>query len=151
MRRLVAGRRNLGDLLRMRALIVGLLAPLLDTGLDGIERRSLLTTRFPELLAAVERMPPARASVQSLALRLHQPPETLAKRFRRTTGVALKQFLLDRLRLRMGEAVMTSSRPLAEVAQGLGFDDPFYFSRTFKRMFGLPPSHFRRQTLPAGV
>lgn len=151
LRRLVQGRRSLGDLLRMRALIVGLLAPLLDAGLDGIERRSLLASRFPELLAAVDRLPPARVSVRGLALHLHLPPEALAKRFRRTTGVALKQFLLDRLRSRMAEAVMASPRPLAEVAQGLGFDDPFYFSRIFKRMFGLPPSHFRRQTLPAGV
>lgn len=151
LRRLAEGRRSLGDLLRMRALIVGLLAPLLDASLDGIERRNLLATHFPDLLAAVDRLPPARASVLGLALHLHLPPGALAKRFRRTTGVALKQFLLDRLRSLMAEAVMASSRPLAEVAQGLGFDDPFYFSRVFKRMFGLPPSHFRRQTLPAGV
>ena len=32
-----------------------------------------------------------------------------------------------------------------QVAAQLGFADPFHFSRTFKRVFGLSPDAFRQQ------
>jgi AraC-like DNA-binding protein len=34
--------------------------------------------------------------------------------------------------------------PLKDVAERVGFKDPFYFSRTFKSIAGIPPSDYSR-------
>jgi len=49
------------------------------------------------------------------------------------------------VRLRMNRAAEKLRSPgvlVSEVADDLGFSDPFHFSRTFKRVFGVSPSSF---------
>ena len=41
-----------------------------------------------------------------------------------------------------------SDLPVAEVAQRFGFDDPYYFSRVFRKITGVSPSHYRQAGLP---
>ncbi len=42
------------------------------------------------------------------------------------------------------ELLRSSSLPIAEVAQNVGFSDALYFSRLFKKRFGVAPSEFRK-------
>jgi len=43
-------------------------------------------------------------------------------------------------------ALIRSQRPVQNIAQDSGYDDPYHFSRVFKRCFGMSPSSFRNQT-----
>ncbi len=48
--------------------------------------------------------------------------------------------------LRMREArrlLVETDLTVAEVALKVGFEDPLYFSRSFRRLTGVPPSHYR--------
>ncbi|MDZ4200290.1 MAG: helix-turn-helix transcriptional regulator [Kiritimatiellia bacterium] len=48
--------------------------------------------------------------------------------------------------LRMREArrlLVETDLTVAEVAEQVGFEDPLYFSRSFRRLTGVPPSHYR--------
>jgi len=48
--------------------------------------------------------------------------------------------------LRMREArrlLVETDLTVAEIALRTGFEDPLYFSRSFRRLTGLPPSHYR--------
>jgi AraC-like DNA-binding protein len=52
---------------------------------------------------------------------------------------------LQHLRLsRAADLLQNSSRPVKDVAEALGFSDPFNFSRAFQRAFGLPPGRVRK-------
>jgi AraC-like DNA-binding protein len=42
--------------------------------------------------------------------------------------------------------LLDGDSPVAEVARTVGYDDPYHFSRVFKRVKGRPPSEFRRLT-----
>lgn len=42
--------------------------------------------------------------------------------------------------------LMSETNLVKEVADQVGYDDPYYFSRVFKKQFGLSPKHFIRQT-----
>ena len=49
------------------------------------------------------------------------------------------------MRLRMTRAAALLREPgvlVSKVSDELGFSDPFHFSRTFKRVFGVSPSDF---------
>ncbi|TWT47555.1 AraC family transcriptional regulator [Botrimarina hoheduenensis] len=51
------------------------------------------------------------------------------------------------LRLRMNfaaEQLSADDRKISDIAREVGYPDPFHFSRTFKSVFGVSPSQFRR-------
>jgi AraC-like DNA-binding protein len=58
---------------------------------------------------------------------------------------------LQHLRLsRAAELLQNSGRPVKDVADELGFSDPFNFSRAFQRAFGMPPGRVRRRAWKSG-
>jgi AraC-like DNA-binding protein len=66
----------------------------------------------------------------------------LCRIFKRYDRQSPYQYLL---RLRMNEAAVLlqeSDALVKNVATALGFDDPYHFSRAFKKVFGLSPAHF---------
>jgi len=69
----------------------------------------------------------------------------LCRLFRRYDHQSPYQFLL---RLKMNLAAERLQQPGAlvkQVAEEIGFGDPFHFSRAFKTVFGLSPDAFRRR------
>ena len=62
---------------------------------------------------------------------------------RRQSGMA-PLALLIRLRLqRAVDLLQQGTHNVAEAAQAVGYDDPFYFSRLFRKHLGMPPSACR--------
>jgi AraC family transcriptional regulator, arabinose operon regulatory protein len=69
--------------------------------------------------------------------------------FGRLTGFAPIDFLI-RQRVQHGAALLaTSSTPIAEIAAECGFNDPYYFSRSFARVMGCSPRRYRQTHRPA--
>jgi AraC-like DNA-binding protein len=141
--RLAEGRHGVGDALLFRSVVMAAVAPSIPLTLQEIATRNRFAARYAALLTELDRLPPARASVTLLARRLGEPAGTLAKRFRRDLGIGLKTFLLDRLRVRLAEALGAPTGTIAEIAASLGFHDPFYFSRCCRRLTGLSPTAHR--------
>lgn len=77
---------------------------------------------------------------QSTGLRAASFYEAFKQRFAVTPHQYLTQRRIDQsMRL-----LARTSIPMAQIAQAVGYDDEFYFSRVFKREAGLAPTHFRR-------
>lgn len=63
--------------------------------------------------------------------------------FRRHTGFAPIDFVI-RLRVQHACRLLdTSKRSVAEVAASVGYDDPYYFTRCFRRVMGCAPRSYR--------
>ena len=65
--------------------------------------------------------------------------------FRACTGVSPKEYLI---RLRMRSAIELLNRTdmsITQIARAVGYADPLYFSRLFKKRIGTPPSEVRRR------
>ena len=59
------------------------------------------------------------------------------------TGMTINAYVQS-IRLREAKKLLqTTSLPIAEVAYGVGFNDPNYFTRQFKKQFGVAPSKLR--------
>jgi AraC-like DNA-binding protein len=65
--------------------------------------------------------------------------------FKRLSGQSFKQYQID-YKLSLATTILEShpEKTIAEIALRVGFADPFYFSRLFRKYKGLPPSQFRK-------
>lgn len=119
--------------------------------LINIVCRSGISNEAPirnDILAATERM---RAHMQEtinfqeLAESLHLSYSRFAHLFTKTVGISPQQYLL-KLRLDRARGLLRdSSMSISEVAESIGFNDPFYFSRMFSKRFGISPRAFRSE------
>jgi AraC family transcriptional regulator, arabinose operon regulatory protein len=65
--------------------------------------------------------------------------------FRSLTGDSPKAYF-RRLRLhRAARLLMTTDQSVATIARQMGYDDPLYFSRIFRRVHGVSPSKYRER------
>lgn len=65
--------------------------------------------------------------------------------FRRGTGRSPQAYMEDRRLEMAAHYLRATGQPVAEVAQMVGFANPFYFTQRFGRRHGLSPSAYRSQ------
>ncbi len=68
----------------------------------------------------------------------------LAHLFREQVGVTPLQFLEQQRLDRAAQLLELTSRPIQDVAEEVGFDNPFYFSLRFKKHVGQAPRDYRK-------
>ncbi|WP_186446031.1 response regulator [Paenibacillus cremeus] len=73
-------------------------------------------------------------------------PSYLSHMFKKETGIAFTEYLSD-LRLERAMELLREASPaglvslkVVDVSQSVGYADPYYFSRCFKKKFGIVPS-----------
>jgi AraC family transcriptional regulator len=103
--------------------------------------------RAPQWLADavqfIERSYRSRLSLITVARHVGVHPATLAAAFRRYHHRSVGEWIRD-LRLRYAHrALITSSRPIKEIAIESGFYDQAHFGRNFKIRFGVSPAQVR--------
>jgi AraC-like DNA-binding protein len=82
------------------------------------------------------------ATLDELAARQGTTARTLARHFRRQTGMSFAEWR-RRARLLRALGWIAEGRAILSVALDLGYDSPSAFSAMFRRELGVPPSHFR--------
>jgi len=85
--------------------------------------------------------------VARYADRLGLTPERLNRMTRAETGQSALDLVHERLAREACRRLTYVAAPIARLAAELGFDDPAYFCRFFKRRIGKSPRDFRRDAL----
>jgi two-component system, response regulator YesN len=85
----------------------------------------------------------AELSMAEVSERMFVNPTYLSKVFKRDLGCSMVEYLMN-LRMRKAKELMDSSNAVnvSEVAFRVGYSDPFYFSKLFKKEFGVSPSSY---------
>lgn len=112
-------------------------------GFSGSER--VLRTR--ELVVA--RLGSAALTVPQLGAWMGCHPDHLARMFRRETGETLVGHIRRQRLERARELLANRELAVADVARLVGLPDPAYFSRVFRKAYGIPPGAARRAVLEA--
>ncbi|MCK9250099.1 MAG: AraC family transcriptional regulator [Solirubrobacteraceae bacterium] len=73
------------------------------------------------------------------------PASVLSRALGTITGRGTKEHIVDRVMLEAERLLRFTDLTVVEVAARVGFGDPLYFSRAFKRRHGLSPVAFRRR------
>jgi AraC family transcriptional regulator of arabinose operon len=85
-----------------------------------------------------------RVSVADLASEAGLSQSHFSALFKRSTGYGVLEYQ-TRLRMaRARELLDTTELALSAVAHDVGYDDPLYFSRQFRRIHGINPSGYRK-------
>ncbi|WFU11699.1 helix-turn-helix domain-containing protein (plasmid) [Rhizobium sp. CB3090] len=74
-------------------------------------------------------------------------PHLLDKAAREIFGRSVKELILERRLLEAKRLLLFTIRSVEDIGREVGFDDPAYFSRFFRRMTDEPPAAWRRHRL----
>ena len=102
----------------------------------------------PDRLAAVRARrllddPEQRPTVSALALSMNVHPVHLARQFRQTYGMSLRDYRTIQLVRRAAALVLGTRTPLSRIAHECGFADHSHMCRAFRRVAGWSPSRLR--------
>lgn len=112
------------------------------------ERRTAQThpDRYPqinELVAQIRENPEKWWSIGSMAEYCNMSDDQFRRVFMSRFGV-LPKLYIDKLRLnKAAELLAETSMNVAEIAEMMGYQDPFHFSRRFKSVIGFSPRQYR--------
>ncbi|PIE08044.1 MAG: AraC family transcriptional regulator [Rhodobacterales bacterium] len=127
------------------ALLAGLVArAIAEAGLPGAAAtENTLQRRFETLVDAhyAEHLP-----VSTYAARLGVTPTHLTRVMRAATGRPATEVIRERIIREARRQLAYSTLSVAQIAYGLGYEDPAHFSRVFRRATGLSPTGFRRKS-----
>lgn len=82
-------------------------------------------------------------TVAGIAERFHYSPSYLTARYRSEFGVGIVEQIAQCRIDRACELLTSTAASIADIAHEIGYDDPKYFMRVFKRRVGLTPGQYR--------
>jgi AraC-like DNA-binding protein len=99
------------------------------------------------LLAAVfeviERRYAEPLSLQDVARAVSLSPGHLTTTVRRRTGRTVQDWIVDRRMVEARRLLAGSTLTMAEIGRRVGYADAGYFTRVFRRVHGVTPTHWR--------
>jgi transcriptional regulator GlxA family with amidase domain len=88
---------------------------------------------------------PTPTPVARMAEHAGLPPRTFARRFRKATGYRPAEYVHALWTEESKQILETTDQPLDAVAMAVGYQDPVFFSRLFKRTVGISPGRYRQR------
>ncbi|NOU36642.1 MAG: AraC family transcriptional regulator [Kiritimatiellaceae bacterium] len=87
--------------------------------------------------------PQTVTNVNTLADALQVSRVTLFRSFKKRYGISIKEYIEQVRFERIQTLLKASSLPISDIARMGGFTDPLYFSRAFRKRYGVPPAQWR--------
>lgn len=85
-------------------------------------------------------------SLEEVADQVNLSPTYLSRKFRKTTGVTFKEYI-NYIRIKQAvQALLTTDDSITKIAVDCGFNSSNYFKDIFKKINGVSPMVFRRQS-----
>lgn len=114
----------------------------LSTGNEEPEDSSLSNTRFLQMMAYINENYTQDISLTQMGDELHLNSNYLSQIFKRETGVTFSKYIVN-LRIEKAKVLLaTGNYSIGKTAQEVGFNDYFYFLKTFKRITGMTPRQY---------
>ena len=103
-----------------------------------------------QIARLIDAMPSERKSVAEMARLLNLTPRQLIYRFSLAAGEPLAHWIRRR-RIASARVLLGQGQSVSQVAEQLGFANPYHFSRTFKAVTQTTPSAFRAAALQSAA
>ena len=123
--------------------------PEADCSVAGLRRREDRTHashRDPRIQVVVDYLvahPAEPFDSEFLARMADMSPSSLRRLFKEHTGKSPGAFVKDLRMTTAARRLLVTNQRISAIAYELGFDDPNYFARIFKSVFGVSPQEYR--------
>lgn len=118
-----------------------------DAARAGLTERTEADPRIMRLLRELDAARGERPSIAELARRTGMGETAFRAAFRRVTGRSPRAHLEARRIEHAARALIDTDRSVTEIALAEGYDDPYHFSRVFKRVTSQSPRAYRAEVL----
>jgi AraC-like DNA-binding protein len=106
-----------------------------------------LRTEAREAAELLRSQPERQWSVSALASEVHLSTSQIGRLFVEAYGKSPIAYLTMLRAERMARLLRTTDTPIAMIAREVGWSDPDFAARQFRRTVGIAPSHYRRMSL----
>jgi len=86
--------------------------------------------------------------IETLAGLCHLSESEFSRAFHREHGITFRRFLLQYRIAKARDFLAEPHASVSQVAYEVGFNDLSYFGRTFRRVVGMPATHYQRNLRP---
>lgn len=133
--------------MRMKGLLCDLVAMIAEA---REKKTALPSMRSGEILNYISANYTEEMRVEQIARDYHLDRSYLERTFKRDTGLSIREAITD-FRIKKAQSLLReTSVPIADVAKNSGFGDRLYFSKFFKKKFGMSPSEYRKISKQGG-
>jgi AraC family transcriptional regulator, transcriptional activator of pobA len=101
-----------------------------------------------EVFGFIEERYPERVSLKDVASSVSLSPAYLTTIVRRKTGRTVQEWIAERRMAQARRLLVESDLTVEEVGRRVGYADPVYFARSFRRTHGTTPLRWRRAGRP---
>jgi AraC family L-rhamnose operon regulatory protein RhaS len=118
-----------------------------STNLKTDERIQLpiTSTDLNEVLLYLHTNYQNKITIEDLTQTFHINRTTLSEKFRASTGMSIKDYLI-KLRIKLSAVMLRDTLlPISEIMTRVGFNEAHHFSRMFKRHMACLPSDYRKE------
>lgn len=136
-------RQLISDYKNIRVMLEGLQQDISDAEEQKKNLTEYTNTAFMELIEYIEDHYKNDISLTSAAQHCHMSSNYVSQLFKKETGMTFVHYIIQ---LRMEEAIrllQTTRKSTAEISAMVGFNDYFYFLKTFKKYTGKTLSQYR--------
>ena len=125
------------------SVLLALLQERVRAGTPAPSAAALTNAGFLRMIRYIDTHYDRSLSLGDLAREMNLNPNYLSQVFKKETGKTFLKYVTD-LRIEKAKMMLDSgSYSISEIASALGFNDYFYFLKTFKRVTGLTPKQYK--------
>ncbi|KKO53544.1 response regulator [Paenibacillus sp. DMB20] len=88
------------------------------------------------------------ASLRAIADEVHMHPTHLSKIYKLETGQSLSEYMMNVRMERAGRMLTETNLKIYEICEGIGYLDPAYFIKVFRKYYGMTPQEYRERHQP---
>jgi AraC-like DNA-binding protein len=109
----------------------------------GSAEQSTINNRINDTVRYMQQQLSATLTVEDLAKKIDLSPSHFSSLFKQATGMSPLNYFIH---LKLQKACLllyTTDMKIKDVAEAIGYDDPFHFSRLFKKSMDVSPEQYR--------
>ncbi|GAB4032255.1 AraC family transcriptional regulator [Spirosoma gilvum] len=135
--------QSLSQFVETNGILLQLFSRFLGAENDDDRQRAKGIHQLASVLQYIDSHLQDKLTVEQLAAKVHLNVDYFSRLFLTIVGIRPMDYIINK-RLERAQLLMTtSSMALKAVAESVGIPSIYYFSRLFKRRFGIPPGQYR--------